>query len=109
MSVITQGDTPLIAISLLKDEATFVIDNGADVKATLINKTTDVVAFGTPITLVNTTPGSDWPNSKVILPLTAIQTAGLSPGAYVIEVQITESGVITTWQIPSLVVRKQYI
>ena len=93
MLSIKTGDDVAIFVQCKLDGATFVIDPGATVEA--------VISYGgspvsTVITCLDSDTGADWPNSLVVVEMTAAQTATLPVGKLcALEVRVDDSGKTT--------------
>jgi len=95
MSTIVTGDDVSLPVTLKKDGATFIINGGATVKASLVSENKDTVLIA-PVTVLEANPGSDWANSLVVVQFTSIETGALT--AYnpsLLEIQVDDSGKLT--------------
>ncbi len=52
------------------------------------------------------TTGASWSTGVVVIALTSASTSALQPGQYAIEIEVTLSGVITTFPLIPLIVQK---
>ena len=106
MSVrIVTGDDVSIRIQLLIDDATFVINSGATVRAAIVDRS---AMIGGPYSIVESSPGSAWATSLVYLVLTSTETALLTPSRdSILEVEVDDGGK-TTWKF-NVEVAKGYI
>lgn len=96
MSVIITGDDVLLCVTLKKSGATFVIDPGATVKASLISMDHRTVLVG-PVTQSNAAVGADWSNSVVVIEMGSALTAGLNySGEIKLEIQVDDD-IKLTW------------
>lgn len=77
--IFTTGDSRMYSINLfMPDGSTFVIDPVADtVQVALVSKDL-VTRYTDPLTLLSTTPGSDWSKSKVAFKFPRSATAGIT-------------------------------
>lgn len=92
---IVSGDDIVIQQTLTKDDAVFVIDSGATIKASLVSRdrTTVIVA---PVSVLEAVAGSDWANSKVIIVFTEADTTALTTfGPMWVEIQVDDGGKLT--------------
>ncbi len=108
LTIIT-GDDAIIPVQLKKDNATFVIDPGATVKAQLRRGDTPV---GSEITVLEATTGSAWATSLIVVVSPSADTTNftINDKHYLsLEVQVDDSGK-TTWILDNIArVRKGLI
>ncbi len=94
MAIFVTGDDPTIEQTLTKNLATFTIDSGATVKASITTK--DKVVLVAPVSVLEATAGSDWANSKIMIQFAEVDTATLlSFGAVILEIQVDDGGKLT--------------
>ena len=95
MSELVTGDDVAIPVTLRKDGATFSIDSGATIKASLISYAKDEI-FITPQDVAEGTAGSDWANSLVIVEFVSADTLAIpQTGKAKIEIQVDDGGKLT--------------
>jgi len=97
MSVIVTGDDVALPVTLKKDGATFTIDPGATVQASIISVDRSV-ALIPAVTCSNAATGADWANSLLIVAFTSTETAAIldaNLGAALLEIQVDDSGKLT--------------
>lgn len=97
MSVIVTGDDVALPVTLKKDAATFSIDAGATVQASLvsIDRSTTIVSA---VTCSNVATGADWPNSLVVVEFSSAQTTAILDadlGFALLEIQVDDGGKLT--------------
>lgn len=102
-TIITSGDDVTLPVQLYKDGQAFAINPAATVKAAITDIHGRTLLAG-PVTLSNATSGSDWSIGLVVAPFAKADTASLSPGAVVLEVEVNDDKVLT-WHIEGLRVR----
>lgn len=94
-ATIVTGDGATLPITLKKDGATFAIDSGATVQASIITTAHDAVLAG-PVAVLEATPGSDWANSLVVVVFSEADTDSLPEGLVAVEIQVDDNGK-NTW------------
>jgi hypothetical protein len=95
MSVeIVTGDDVAISCTLKKNGATFTIDPGATVEASLIQTDHETVLLA-PVAQSNGAAGADWANSLVVVEFTSSQTDIAFTGSALLEIQVDDSGKTT--------------
>lgn len=107
LTIIT-GDDITVLVQLKKNEAPFVIDNGATVQGAIRSGSG---ILGNTIACANTDVGANWPASLVAIPFTSTDTAllpELSSGSGQLEVQVDDGGK-TTWIVKGVTVLKGFI
>lgn len=105
LSLVT-GDDIAIPVTLTKDDATFVIDECAIVKAAIVDIDHTEVLAG-PVTLDHSTAGSEWAQSTVMVTFESADTAAVTAsGPAYVEVQVNDAGKLT-WFAPVLIVLGQ--
>lgn len=88
------GDAPNYALTAEKDSATFPIDSGAVIRASILDRSKNVLAG--PVTITEGTPNSDWANSLVIAQFTKLDTENITYfGTGFIELEINDGGPLT--------------
>ena len=93
-NVIVSGDKITIEHTLHKDDAVFVIDSGATIKASLVSRDRATVIVS-PVAVTEIT-GSDWANSKIIIVFAEVDTSTITTfGPMWLEVQVDDSGKLT--------------
>ena len=95
MSVIVTGDDVALPVTLKKDGATFTIDVGATVQASIVlaDRSATLIAA---VTCSNAATGADWANSLVIVEFSSAETGAVTD--YVpalVEIQVDDSGKLT--------------
>jgi hypothetical protein len=88
MYVIHIGDDVARPVQLTKDRQTFTIDPGATVKTALVQDDTIVAQT----TSSEAHADADWANSLIIAVFDDTDTAGLSEGPAILEVEVNDSG-----------------
>jgi hypothetical protein len=95
ISTIVTGDDPILPVVLTKDGATFTINPGAVIQASVTDKTKRKVLLA-PTPVVEETPGSDWANSLVVVVFSSVDTSALTyTGTAVLEIQVDDNGKLT--------------
>lgn len=95
MAILITGDDIVIEQTLTKNNATFTIDPGATVKASLISRDKETILVA-PVTVLEATTGSDWPNSKIIILFAEADTLSLTDfGPIFLEIQVDDGGKLT--------------
>ena len=93
--MIVTGDDVSLSVTLKKGGATFSIDVGATVQASLVSLDHQTVYAG-PIAQSNVTPGADWANSLVVVELASATTSPITyQGKALLEIQVDDSGKTT--------------
>lgn len=95
--VIVAGDDTSLSVTLKKDATTF--DMSLDTAKAVIVSNDKLTQYSAEVDLSSSAPGANWLNSLVVVDFTSAQTAVLSPGQALLEIQVTEngSGKKTTW------------
>ena len=101
-----QGDDIRQPVQLTINNATFDIPDAATVRAAVVNCQTETVVG--PVTLTHGTTGDDWDTSLVVVVIPAATSADLTVGQSLLEIEV-DDGEVTTWQIDTVVSRKQFI
>jgi len=94
--IVIADDTELF-VTLTKDDVTFTIAVDDTVKAALVstNHTTELMA---EVDQFHYTNGADWANSLVGVVFTEAQTSVITEtGKALLEIQVTQNGIKTTW------------
>lgn len=91
---IVTGDDVAIPVTLTKGKtpSVFVIDSGADVKASLVSldRLTILIA---PVNCLNNAAGADWDNSLIIVPFTSSETGAITDYLpAILEIQVDDGG-----------------
>lgn len=95
MGTITTGDDVALPVQLKKNNASFVINAGATIKAAVINSDGTRV-LSEVVTLNNLATGADLANSLVVAEFTSAQTAAIKEyGSAILEIQVDDSGKLT--------------
>lgn len=95
MAALVTGDDIVIEQTLKKNNATFAIDSGATIKASLITRDKETILVA-PVTVLEATTGSDWANSKIIILFAEADTATLTNfGPIFLEIQVDDGGKLT--------------
>ena len=95
MAILVTGDDINIEQTLTKNNATFVINSSATIKASLITRDRATILVA-PVTVLESTTGSDWPNSKIIVLFAESLTAQLTNfGPVLLEIQVDDGGKLT--------------
>ena len=95
MSVIVTGDDVALPVTLKKDGATFSIDAGATVQASIVLPDGSVTLVSA-VTCSNAATGADWDNSLVVVEFSSAETGAVTD--YVpakVEIQVDDSGKLT--------------
>ncbi len=102
--ILVTGDDIVVPVTLKKNGATFVIGNGAVIKARLV-RTEHEVSLCEEVIQSNAAPGTNLALSLVMVTLPSASTAGISyQGSAILEIQVDDSGK-TTWFVPVSIVR----
>jgi len=105
MATLVTGDDIVIEQTLTKNNATFVIDSSATIKASLTTRDGNATILVAPVAVVEATSGSDWPNSKIIILFAEADTATLTAfGPIFLEIQVDDGGKLT-WFVKSELVQ----
>lgn len=92
---ITTGDDVGLPVTLKKDGSVFLINAGATVKASLVDRDHTTILAG-PVTLSNATPGSDWNNSLIMVEFTSAETGAIiAYNPSLLEIQVDDGGKLT--------------
>jgi len=86
---ITTGDDVSIAATLTKDGASFTIDPGDTVEASIVSRYKSTVLIS-PVAQSSSANGADWANSLVVVNFTSAQTAVDFAGLAFLEVQVDD-------------------
>lgn len=91
------GDDIAVPIDLTKTKVKFSIGIGATVRTRIVS--TDHKTALTGITASsNTASGADWPNSRIVAEFAKADTSGITTqGLALIEIEVIDNGVTTTW------------
>ena len=90
--VLVTGDDISLSATLRVDNATFAIDTGATVEASIVDPTHKTVLAG-PVAQNSATPGADWANSLVIVTFSSTDTASIThQGKAILEIQVNDNG-----------------
>lgn len=92
--VIVTGDDVSLAVTLKKNGATFSIDAGATVEASIITPDRGTILVAATAQ-ASATPGADWANSLVVVQFSSALTNYAYTGTVVIEIQVDDSGKTT--------------
>ena len=95
MTTIVTGDDVSLPTTLKKDNATFLINPGATIQASII--TPDRVTTLIPATSVpEANPGSDWANSLIVIQFSSALTGAITDyGKAILEIQVDDNGKLT--------------
>jgi len=91
------GDDSILPTTLYKDDATFLIDSGATVKASVVTKDKKTILLA-PVTVSNVETGSDWVNSLVVPRFASADTNNIpltNIGSALLEIQVDDGGKLT--------------
>ncbi len=109
MSVIHKlvtGDDSVLPVQLNKNDAPFVIDTGAEVKASIISKDRKTVLIP-PVAVLEATAGSSWINSEVVVSFTEAETLAIPTSYYdksvLLEIQVNDGGKLTWFLVIKIV------
>lgn len=95
MSVIVTGDDVALPVTLKKDNATFTIDPGATVKASIVSLDRATILIAEVI-LSNIAAGADWANSLVVVEFSSVETGGvIGYDPCLLEIQVDDGGKLT--------------
>ena len=104
IATITTGDDSNLPVQLKKDNATFVIDAGAVIKA-VITTTDSSSTLSETITIDNLATGTDLSNSLIIVNFTPAQTGAITTyGTALLEIQVDDN-IKTTWKVMVTIVK----
>lgn len=92
------GDAKTLLVTLIRGNTPFVIPTGSNVRAILQNS-----KMVSPATCAEAEPGANWAVGLVAIPFPSAVTALLSPGKFVLEIQVQG---VDTWFFDSIVVRR---
>lgn len=109
MPTVHTGDDIAFEVSLTQDNAAFVIDASATVKASIVHDHT-ATATG-PVTCSSGTTGADWPAGIVVVVFPAALSATIPHGRSTLEIQVNDpagSG-ITTFTVQDIVVLRDFV
>lgn len=105
---IVTGDNVALAVTLTKNGAAFAIDTADTVKAALVSTDHKTAYTAAPIVQSAAAPGADWTNGVVIVEIPGTATEPIAyQGLALLEIQVTASGVNTTWFVPVKVIKGQ--
>lgn len=92
LAEIVTGTDATIPATLTIDDATFIINTGAVIRAKVTSKDKKKDILGlTPV--VEASPGSDWANSLIVIVFDSVNTAAVTyVGRAILEVQVDDSG-----------------
>ena len=91
------GDDIIVPVPLTKNDATFVISGSATVKARLVS-IDHKSAYSAEVTQSSATSGANWGASLVVVKFAPGDTADVTfQGLALLEVQVDDAGVKTTW------------
>ena len=91
------GDDSVLPTELLKDNAPFVINSSADIKASVVSKDRKTIILA-PVTVLESEPGSDWTNSTVVPRFASVNTGAIPTnqlGSALLEIQVDDGGKLT--------------
>lgn len=95
IATIVTGDDATLPVVLQKDGATFTINPGATIQASVTDKTKKKILLN-PTPVVEVTAGSDWANSLIVVVFSSVNTAALTySGRAVLEIQVDDNGKLT--------------
>jgi len=99
-NIIVSGDDINILQTLTKDLATFTIDAGATVKASLVSRgAANKTVLVAPVTVLEAATGADWANSLLVIVFPSADTASLTTlGVMELEIQVDDGGKLT-WHV----------
>lgn len=99
LASIVTGDDAVLPVELKKDEASFVIDSSATIKAAVVSKNKKTVLIPV-VDVLESNTGSVWPSSLVVVQFTSAQTSAITRyGEAILEIQVDDGGKIT-WFAP---------
>jgi hypothetical protein len=102
---IVTGDATSLAVTLMKNSATFVIGGAAVIKAAIVS-TDHTTVYLAAVTQSNVSPGTDLAHSLVIIKFTGLSTVGITyQGLAIIEIQVEEGGDAKTWFLPVRIIK----
>lgn len=94
---IVTGDDTSIPIQLQDTSGNpFIIDIAATVEATIVDDNHRRQYFA-PVAQDSAAGGANWSASLVVIEFTSANTSGLPDGPAMIEIQVEEGGVKSTW------------
>ena len=95
---IITGDDATLSVTLKKNKATFAIPVLSTVTAVIISRDRST-QLSAEVDCPEAATGADWLNSLIIVSFTGAQTAILSPGNAILEVQVEDSDTTkkTSW------------
>ena len=93
--MITTGDDSLLQVTLLKDNAKFLLNDGAIIRAAVISSDKSTVLIA-PIPVLDSEVGSDWANSTVVIKFSSAATELITDyGNAIVEIEVADNGKLT--------------
>lgn len=90
------GDDWTPAITLTQNGSVYAVPSGATVRAAITDQDGLTVLAG-PVTVLEATSGSDWPNGVIVPIFPAADTVNLPTGYARLEVEVEADGNVSTW------------